>query len=59
MIPNVPHGYGPASPYMMRRRWDYFVRYLAGDIPPNEYKMTPFSQMMNVMRGGPDPDGDE
>src|SRR5258708_19734432 len=36
LIPNVPHGYGSASQYMMRRRWDYFVRYLASDIPPNE-----------------------
>ena len=26
---------------MIRRRWDYFVRYLAGDTPPHEYKMTP------------------
>ena len=30
MIPNVAHGYGAASAYMTRRRWDYFVRYLAG-----------------------------
>ncbi|HKF47044.1 MAG TPA: DPP IV N-terminal domain-containing protein [Terracidiphilus sp.] len=58
MIPNVPHGYGPASPYMMRRRWDYFVRYLAGDIPPNEYKMKSYSATQAVMRGGPDA-GDE
>ncbi len=28
LIPNVAHGYGAASNYMMRRRWDYFVRYL-------------------------------
>lgn len=59
LIPNVPHGYGPASQYMMRRRWDYFVRYLAGDIPPNEYKMKPYSQVMSVVRGGPDADDDE
>lgn len=54
MIPNVPHGYGPASPYMTRRRWDYFVRYLAGGIPPLEYKMKPYSATQAVMRGGPD-----
>ena len=53
MIPNVPHGYGAASNYMVRRRWDYFVRYLAGDLPPHEYKMKPFSAMQQVMRGGP------
>ena len=59
LIPNVPHGYGPASQYMMRRRWDYFVRYLAGGVPPSEYQMKPFSQVMPVMRGGPDAGGNE
>jgi hypothetical protein len=45
---------------MMRRRWDYFVRYLAGDIPPNEYQMKPYSAAFSVIRGGPDADeGDE
>jgi dipeptidyl aminopeptidase/acylaminoacyl peptidase len=53
MIPNVPHGYGPASQYMTRRRWDYFVRYLAGGIPPREYQMKPYSQVMSVTHGGP------
>ena len=33
-IPNVPHGYGAASDWMMRKRWDYFVRWLAGATPP-------------------------
>jgi dipeptidyl-peptidase 4 len=54
LIPNVAHGYGPASQYMMRRRWDYFVRYLAGGIPPIEYQMKPFSAVQAVMRSGPD-----
>ena len=27
------------SNYMTRRRWDYFVRYLLGAEPPNEYQM--------------------
>jgi hypothetical protein len=26
---------------MMRRRWDYFVRWLAGDTPPAQYRMQP------------------
>ncbi|MGH9482638.1 MAG: DPP IV N-terminal domain-containing protein, partial [Terriglobales bacterium] len=39
LLPNEPHGYGGDSPYMMRRRWDYFVRYLAGGTPPHEYAM--------------------
>lgn len=34
IIPNVPHGYGAASDWMMRKRWDYFVRWLAGSTPP-------------------------
>ncbi len=41
MIPNVRHGYGQASFYMMRRRWDYFVRHLLGAEPPKEYVLTP------------------
>jgi dipeptidyl aminopeptidase/acylaminoacyl peptidase len=59
LIPNVPHGYGPASQYMMRRRWDYFVRYLAGGTPPNEYQMKPYGAAISVIRGGPDVDGDD
>lgn len=39
IIPNARHGYGSASNYMMRRRWDYFVRYLSGDTPPKEYEI--------------------
>ncbi len=30
MLPNQNHGYGTASAYMMRRRWDYFVKWLLG-----------------------------
>ena len=41
MIPNVRHGYGAATAYVTRRRWDYFVRYLAGNIPPDDFAMTP------------------
>jgi dipeptidyl-peptidase-4 len=37
MLPNQNHGYGTASNYMMRRRWDYFVRWLLGVEPPKEY----------------------
>ncbi len=39
MLPNQNHGYGTASPYMMRRRWDYFVKWLMGVEPPKEYLM--------------------
>jgi dienelactone hydrolase len=37
VFPNSAHGYGNYSPYMMRRRWDYFVKNLAGAEPPTEY----------------------
>ena len=34
MLPNQGHGFGSASAYMMRRRWDYFIRHLMGAEPP-------------------------
>jgi dipeptidyl aminopeptidase/acylaminoacyl peptidase len=39
MFPNRGHGFGN-EPYMMRRRWDYFVRHLLGAEPPKEYEIT-------------------
>jgi len=54
MIPNAAHGYGAASQYMTRRRWDYFVRYLAGAIPPPEYEMKPYSTARAALANGPD-----
>jgi dipeptidyl aminopeptidase/acylaminoacyl peptidase len=39
IFPNSAHGYGSYSPYMMRRRWDYFVKNLLGVEPPKEYLM--------------------
>lgn len=51
LIPNVAHGYGEATPYMTRRRWDYFVRYLAGDTPPHEYEMKPWDQVQTILHG--------
>ncbi|MEP6728980.1 MAG: DPP IV N-terminal domain-containing protein [bacterium] len=39
MLPNQPHGYGNMSTYMMRRRWDYFVKNLMGAEPPKEYQI--------------------
>jgi dipeptidyl aminopeptidase/acylaminoacyl peptidase len=43
MIPNAHHGYGAATQYMTRRRWDYFVRYLKGETPPKEFELTPMT----------------
>jgi dipeptidyl aminopeptidase/acylaminoacyl peptidase len=45
VFPQAKHGYGEAAPYMMRRRWDYFVRHLLGTEPPREY----------VLKSKPDP----
>ena len=39
VLPNARHGYGPQSNYMMRRRWDYFVRHLMGAEPPKDYEI--------------------
>ncbi len=39
MLPNARHGFGVDGPYIMRRRWDYFVRHLQGNIPPREYQI--------------------
>ncbi len=39
IFPNSHHGYGQYSLYMMRRRWDYFVKNLSGKIPPKEYEI--------------------
>lgn len=39
IFPNAGHGYGTDSPYMMRRRWDYFVKNLLGKEPPPNYKL--------------------
>jgi dipeptidyl-peptidase-4 len=39
MLPNQVHGYGSMSNYMMRRRWDYFVKYLLNAEPPHEYEI--------------------
>jgi dipeptidyl aminopeptidase/acylaminoacyl peptidase len=41
VLPNAHHGYGMDSFYIMRRRWDYFVRNLAGDTPPDQYEIKP------------------
>ena len=39
MIPNAAHGYANAGNYMMRRRWDYFVRWLLDKEPPAGYEI--------------------
>ena len=36
MLPNRSHGFA-REPYMMRKRWDYFVQHLMGVMPPKEF----------------------
>lgn len=38
LLPNRSHGFGN-EPYMIRRRWDYFVRYLLHGEPPAGYEL--------------------
>lgn len=40
LFPNARHGFGQDSYYMMRRRWDYFVKHLQGAEPPREFKIS-------------------
>ena len=39
LFPSQAHGYGNKSNYMMRRRWDYFVKWLLDAEPPKEYEI--------------------
>jgi dipeptidyl aminopeptidase/acylaminoacyl peptidase len=41
IFPNAGHGFGRAGAYMMRRRWDYFVRHLLGAEPPMTFEIAP------------------
>jgi dipeptidyl aminopeptidase/acylaminoacyl peptidase len=50
LLPNRHHGFG-SEPYMVRRRWDYFVRYLMGAEPPKEYEL---KAPANGMGGAPE-----
>ena len=60
LIPNVAHGYGAATQYMTRRRWDYFVKNLAGGVPPVEYTMKDYAlTQLAAPFGGPSEDEDD
>ena len=49
VFPNSPHAYGPYAFYMMRRRWDYFVKNLAGMEAPKEFILKPKPDPRNGM----------
>jgi len=59
IIPNAAHGYGEASQYMTRRRWDYFVKNLAGNVPPHEYEMKSYAAVTAAASSGPEDDEDQ
>lgn len=40
IFPNARHGFGEDTDYMMRRRWDYFVKHLLNAEPPKEFEIT-------------------
>lgn len=40
LVPNMYHGEtGPHAAYVIRRRWDYFVKYLLGVTPPANFEI--------------------
>ena len=39
IFPNARHGFGKDTNYMMRRRWDYFIKHLKGIVPPKEFEI--------------------
>jgi dipeptidyl-peptidase-4 len=60
MVPNAHHGYGDANQYTTRRRWDYFVQYLAGGTPPPTFKFTSPQEVQRKMAAsGPDDEDDD
>lgn len=55
LLPNRRHGYA-GDPYVIRRRWDYFVRYLMGAEPPQGYELK--IPARTGPRAGPDEEED-
>jgi dipeptidyl aminopeptidase/acylaminoacyl peptidase len=47
IFPQARHGFAADAPYMMRRRWDYFVRHLLHAEPPKEYQLVGKSDPRN------------
>jgi dipeptidyl-peptidase-4 len=48
LIPNAHHGYGQATQYVMRRRWDYFVKYLAGGTPATDFVPKSYEELVKA-----------
>ena len=54
IAPNRNHGLN--EPYFIRRRWDYFVQYLLGETPPDNYLIV---RPLDPAGGGNTPEPDE
>lgn len=52
LIPNVHHGYAAASQYVMKRKWDYFVRYLAGGEPAMDFVPKSYEELVKAYYAG-------
>jgi dipeptidyl-peptidase 4 len=39
VFPDARHGFGAQDDYMLRRRWDYFVKHLMGAEPAREFRI--------------------
>jgi dipeptidyl aminopeptidase/acylaminoacyl peptidase len=50
VFPHARHGYGDATWYMTRRRWDYFVRHLLGVEPPRDYVLKTKQDPRNALQ---------
>ena len=50
LLPNRRHGYANEG-YVVRRRWDYFVRYLMGAEPPQGYQLKPPTRTAGEVAG--------
>jgi len=59
MVPNVHHGYAEMSQYITRRRWDYFVTWLAGGVPPVNYQLKTQAEIQRMLAEGPSADADD
>ena len=49
-VPNMAHGEG-GNLYLVRRRWDYFVKYLLGVPPPKDFVIPPMPATAGGGRG--------
>lgn len=54
LAPNRNHSL--TEPYFIRRRWDYFVQYLLGEMPPVDYEIVRPQEPGGSTAGTPEPD---